>query len=75
MPKVLFQNLTDRPTSLGIEPWADAETLEPEKIAEIEYDEPAQVVFALMDDGRATVSVDSDRVLVTANGRTRKING
>ena len=75
MPKVLFQNLTDRPTSLGIEPWADVETIEPNKMAEFEYDEPAEVVFALMSDGSVTVSLDSDRIVMTANGRSRKING
>lgn len=68
MAKFLVQNLTKKSVSLGIEPWADVEVLAPNAKAEFDYDEPADVEFALLSDGSASVSVVSNRVRVSANG-------
>jgi hypothetical protein len=68
MPKFLVENLTDKPVKLGIEPWADLEILAPNGRVQFEYQEPAEISFALTEDGGASVSICSDRIEVTANG-------
>lgn len=68
MPKFLVENLTDKSINLGIEPWADLEVLAPNARAEFEYKEPAEIVFSLMKDGTASVSIVSDHIKVLANG-------
>ena len=68
MPKFLVENLTDKSVKLGIEPWADLEILAPNGRVEFEYQEPAEISFALTEDGGASVSLWSDRIKVTANG-------
>jgi hypothetical protein len=73
MPKLFVQNLSSKTTTIGIEPWADVATLEPNERAEFEYTEPAEVGFALLDDGSATVDLVSDQIAVTVKGVRRKI--
>ena len=68
MPKFTVQNLTDKPLRLAIEPWADLEILSPRAIAEFECDEPAELEFAVRNDGRACVTIVSDHIKVSANG-------
>jgi hypothetical protein len=67
MPKFLVQNLSDRPVRLAIEPWADLEVMAPNGRVEFEYNEPAEIAFALSNDG-AIVDIFSDHIKVTANG-------
>ena len=67
MPKFLVQNLSDRPVRLAIEPWADLEVMAPNGKAEFEYDEPADIVFGVSNDG-AFVDIFSAHIKVTANG-------
>jgi hypothetical protein len=74
MPRVLFQNLSDKTTCLGIEPWAEAIDVSPEGSVEIDYDEPAEIVFALLDDCSASVSIVSDRIVVSVDGTSKKLN-
>jgi hypothetical protein len=70
MPKLLVENLTDAVISVGIEPWADSVVLAPDAKAEFDYDEPAEIAFSIMDDG-PSVSIVSDRVHFSANGREK----
>jgi len=64
MPKVMIENLSDQPREVAIEPWADVEKLPPDGRFEIEYDEPADTVFSLMDQSTACVSVNSERITI-----------
>jgi hypothetical protein len=73
MPKFCVQNLTDKDVSIGIEPWADVEILKPRGKMEIDYDEPAELGFALLRDEKGTIDIVSGRVIVSANGKDRKI--
>jgi hypothetical protein len=61
-------NLSDKPLELAIEPWADLEILAPDARAEFEYEEPAELSFAIMQDGSAVVSIVSEYIKVSANG-------
>jgi hypothetical protein len=69
MPKVCIVNGTDKAVKLAIEPWADVVVLAPREQADFEYDEPGDVEFCLRPDGGAAVSVMSDRLKYSANGR------
>lgn len=69
MPKFLVHNGTDKVVKLAVEPWADVVMLAPEGRAEFEYDEPAEVELGLLPEGEAVVSVMSDRLKYSANGR------
>lgn len=40
----------------------------------MDYDEPAEIVFALLDDCSASVSIVSDRIVVSADGTSKKLN-
>ncbi len=64
MPKVVIANLSDEPRKVAIEPWADVEILPPQKRFEIEYGEPADLAFALMDQNTVSVSIMSEQVTV-----------
>ena len=70
MPKFLVENLTKQTISLGVEPWAGQVVLAPDGKVEFEYEDPAEVEFALLDDG-PSVTVVSDRVKWSANGEER----
>jgi hypothetical protein len=71
MPKFLVVNLTERTVRLGIEPWAGLQVLAPKARVEFDYDEPAEIVFALDGDGGASVLIMSDRVRVSGNGEEK----
>ena len=71
MPKLTIENLSDQPREVAIEPWADVEMLPPDGRFEIEYDEPADVAFSLMDKCSACVSITSERVVVIGARETR----
>lgn len=68
MPKILFQNLSQVPRLLAIEPWAFATTVPAGATVEIEFDDPSEIEFAVRDEGKATIVVVSDRVDVLADG-------
>jgi hypothetical protein len=68
MAKFLVENLTDKPLELAIEPWADLEILAPKARAVFEYEEPAELEFAIMQDGSALVAIVSGYIKVSANG-------
>jgi len=72
MPKFLVHNGTDKVVKLVVEPWADVVTLAPEARTEFEYDEPAEVELSLLPEGGAFVSVMSDRLKYSANGRVEE---
>lgn len=69
MPKFVVENLTQTEVVLAVEPWAMAERLAPNETAEFQYDEPAEVAFSITGAGPA-VSITSDRVIISANGKT-----
>jgi hypothetical protein len=64
MPTLIIENFKTVGVSIGIEPWADVETVEPRGRVEIDYDEPAEISFSLDADGGATLGIVSDRVIV-----------
>jgi hypothetical protein len=68
MPKFFVKNTSSKTVEVAIEPWADGVTLAPDELAEFDFDEPAEVVFALRDEG-PLVCVMSDRLEISANGR------
>ena len=68
MPKILVENYTDKTLNLGIEPWAGLEKMEPDGQVTFEYDEPAIIEVAFMNDGSASIVVCADNVKVSANG-------
>lgn len=71
MPKLLIENLSTQPRQVGIEPWADVEVLPPDGRFEIEYDEPADLALAFMDQSIASISIVSERVVVVGAQETR----
>jgi hypothetical protein len=62
MPKFLVENLSTRLVTVGIEPWADADELQPNERVEFEYTEPADVAFSVLDQNTVGVSIMSDSV-------------
>ena len=68
MSKFAIDNSTDKSLKLVIESWADLEILAPKGRAEFEYSEPADLLFALRQDGAIVVEIMSDNIKVTANG-------
>ena len=67
MRKVVVQNLSDRPLNVAIEPWADHEIVPPDgriTFEYLEYDEPAEIEFAVRQDGSVIAVVFSDIVKV-----------
>jgi hypothetical protein len=73
MPKFLVRNHSGKNLSLGIEPCAEVEVLRPNARAEFEYESRAHIDLAVMEDGRASVTVISGTVVVTANGHQKTI--
>jgi hypothetical protein len=72
MPQFLVQNLSNKVVKLGIEPWADSETLMPEERVVFEYLEPADIAFSIMNDlQKPTVSVVSEWIRISAGGREK----
>jgi len=70
MPKLMIENFTHQESRIGIEPWADVETVAAGGRFEIEYDEPAEISFSLYSGGEAGVGIMSRRVVVLgAEGR------
>jgi hypothetical protein len=68
MPKFVVDNLTDKTQYLSVEPWAHVEIMAPNGRVEFECDEPAEISFALKNDG-GCVGISSWRVKISANGK------
>ena len=71
MPKILVENLSERCIRLGIEPWADEEPLAPREKVEFEYEEPAEVVISFLGTDEPAISISSNAVNISANGKQR----
>ena len=73
MARLYLQNLMDKDADFAIEPWADLVTLKPDESAYVEYDEPAEIGFALMADRSACLVIGSDRIKLIAPDGERTI--
>jgi hypothetical protein len=71
MGRFTVSNASDKAVELALEPWADVETMQPLGEVMFEYDEPAHIDFAVVKDGELAVSIWSENVEVSANGKEK----
>lgn len=65
-----FNNLSTRSIKLGIEPWGFACEVSPDEKVEIAYEleDEMELVFAVVNDNVAVISISSSRLIVTSKG-------
>ena len=71
MRKFIFENFSDQPVRLAIEPWADLEIVQPGGRVLFEYEEhnePAEIDFSVSNNNTVVVGIVSDLIKVTGSG-------